>query len=186
MQKRGQRSSLYIGFDDSNHNGKRKGEVIVAIFSEIYQDNLITHFPRERRNKEFNEIEFWLKKISKRDYRFTILTHLESKKGAYNLPLVAPYLVENYLKKREEINELHLHFDGELKKPWKEIAIKDFKKSNNLVIKNYTGENKTEVPIVLGYADRMANFIFRGKRGNLDELLQNPKFVPIEQEFLIE
>lgn len=178
MKRRFSKNTLYIGLDDSNHAGKRGGEIITAIFSKYYLDKQINVFPRERKKREYYEIKEWMNK-TERDFRFTILTHKTLLKGAYNLPLVAPYLINDYLKKEKDIEKLYIYFDGKLEKSWEDILKRDFKKYQ-LMISNFTGPNKTKIPNVLGIADRFSNFIFREKLGSLDELLENSKMVPID------
>lgn len=175
---------LYVGLDDSNHAGKRKGEIITAVFSHIYEDSLKTHFPRERKIEEDIQSKNWIGKKRKRDFRFTILTHNISSKNSYNLFLVAPYLIQNYLEKiyPPDLDKIEIYFDGKMMKSWEEMLQEDFKKIIPIGCFNFTGPNKTNVPYVLGVADRISHFLFKGEFGNLDSLLKNPKMVPINCE----
>ena len=183
MVKKGLKNKiLYVGLDDSNHAGKKKGEIITAVFSQNYDDSLIEKFQRRRTSRGRERTKRWIDKKKTRDFRFTILPHEQSSKTSYNLFLTAPYLIQNYLNEinNSKVENLEIYFDGKMEKSWERIIESDFQYSKPIKLSNFTGENKTNVPYVLGIADYLSYLLFKGDYGNLETLLKNPKMVPID------
>lgn len=149
-------TKLYVGFDDSNHAGKTSEEIIVAVFSNNYKDSLIKKCPKRRNFQGAGEFL----NNSGRDFRFTTLEHEGAKKN-FNLPLVAPYLIKNYIRFRDNLYKISLFFDGPFEKRWEEIIEEDLREFN-IKIKNFSGPNKYRCPEVLCVADTKANLLFKG------------------------
>jgi len=174
---------LYAGFDDSNHLGQTEGEVIVGIFSTKREDRLNQRFPKRRDHQKVKEL---LQK-SWRDFRFTIILEEELKRTPYNLPLVMPFLLEDYLSSiREKAypSELTLGFDGELKEREKLILERDLKPIETANIFNFTGKTKRHCPLPVYMADVHANYLFRTL--TVERALSHRKYVPISSRELLE
>lgn len=174
------KNELYIGLDDSNHAGKTKQEIIVSIFSTFKEDSIVKKFP----NRRDYEKTMNLLKSKKRDYRFLLLPHEISKSNKYNLPLVAPYLIEDYLNansiKDYETN-IYLYFNGDLKNNWKKILKEDFKDFKGLEMKTFSSRGKQ--PLMVKLADTLANMLYRSP---FNKLSQNKSFILVPEEKIIE
>ena len=93
MPKEGLENILYMGLDDSNHAGKRKGEVAVAAFSFDYKDSLVQNFGKRSHRREVDE---WLS-LPQRDYNLTLLAGRRFRHNHNNLPYVAKILVPEFI-----------------------------------------------------------------------------------------
>lgn len=165
--------NLYIGFDDSNHAGHVKKEIIVGIFSSIPEDNVIQKFPKRR---DFKKVRNWMKNHN-RDYRFTTLDHDFYFRNNYNLPLTAIYLVEDYLKSvknKDFPTQISLNFDGLLKINWRKILESDFS-DFGLTIKNFKEKEKRNCPKLIYMADVFSNNLF--KTFIFEKISKNKRFV---------
>ncbi len=168
---------LYVGFDDSNHAGLVKKEIIVGIFSRMPEDNLIQRFPKKRNSKK---VRNWLKN-SDRDYRFTTLDHEFSFRNNYNLPLTAIYLVKDYLKSVDNKNfptQISLNFDGLLRTGWRKILESDFS-DFRLKIKNFKGKEKRNCPKLMYIADVFAHYLFKNK---FEKISRDKRLVVLPRE----
>jgi len=102
--------TLIVGFDDSNHAGDRKGDILVASFSFNHEDSLIQKF---KNRKDRTIVSEWFDEDKSRDYRFATLSDRILRNMQPNLQLVAPYLIEDFLKSyRGKIKGIKTYFDG--------------------------------------------------------------------------
>jgi len=131
---------LYVGLDDSNHAGDSSGEIIIATFSYQHEDSVVKPFKNSRRP---SYAERWVKREG-RDTRFTILTHEKVRHSSYNLPIVAPFLIFDFLSTAEEIpDHLKIYLDGRLEKKHKDLLREDFREDfPNVVIDNFIKKKK--------------------------------------------
>ena len=154
------RRDLYCGFDDSNHAGNNpKGEIIVGVFSERAED-----FNREKFHKR-RDVEKALCFVSKkhRGYLFTQLPKEADYLKHFNLPLVAPLFIKEYLARNSygiEPTSLTLGFDGPIEKKWKNILEKDLEMFPDVKIEYFTGKTKRVCPISVYAADTISNWLF--------------------------
>src|SRR3989339_258945 len=138
--------TLICGFDDSNHAGDRKGDIITGVFSENPGDANVVRF-RNRRDREFFR-NWFANNFGNKDYRFAALHDDELRRIQPNLPLVAPSLIDNYLSStRLGFNKIQIYFDGILKKWHKEFLEKirvelKISKNSDYTIRNYLKANK--------------------------------------------
>jgi len=125
--------TLGVGFDDSNHAGSSKGEIVVATFSFLDEDRLVREFSMTR------NYPFALSAIQEdgRDYRFTVLTAERYRHSSLNLPRVAPYLVRNYLRTCRNFSRLCLYFDGRMDITSKQMLREEFREFPEVVIANF-------------------------------------------------
>lgn len=175
-------TDLYVGLDDSNHAGKRGGEIIVAIFSTLHEDSFVQHFPNRRNYRSVNE---WLDH-PERSYKFTVLTHDLSASTRYNLVWVAPFLIEGYLRENFPENSprsLHIFLDGEIAPSWARVLRQDFTGVPYVDVSNFTGESKRHCPRLSYMADVHASQLF--KNHTLDNLLKKKELITIPLENLI-
>jgi len=189
---------LYVGFDDSNHLGRVKAEIVVGVFSFNCDDAVVRFHSNRRKHRETEE---WIK--AGRDYRYTILTgsQLVGRHGKYNstnLPFAAPYLVRNYLSSlsevvRQRIEKIGLYFDGQINadniehlkfcfKDFPELDIAGFIKKSR-VGRNRKSSKRPICPEVVYRADTIAHDLFRrlqpASKTSLDKLAEDPLFVRI-------
>jgi len=193
-----EKRTLYAGFDDSNHIGKVKAEIVVGVFSFFSDDGIVMSHPNRRK---FIETERWLEEG--RAYRCTILTgsQLTDSRGKYNstnLPFAAPYLVRRYLaslvsKERQEVTGIRLYFDGRITdehvahlrfsfKDFQDFDVKGFVKKSRTG-KNTKSSKRPICPAVVYRADVIANGLFKSLRPDntacLDGLAEDDLFVRI-------
>lgn len=183
--------TLYVGADDSNHGNKAKpAEVIMAIFSFESADSFIR---RRTVNKKRNHRESinWLE-YPLRDYRFTILKDVKFASTCYNLPLVVPFLISDYLTTNPDIKNLEIQLDGALLPIYKEMMVKNLEGFENVSVSNFAksgirvGENRSRnlykhqmrSPLI-HHADILANAFFRGM--NVPRNAENHVYIPLEQ-----
>src|SRR3989338_10556111 len=105
-------SVLICGFDDSNHAGDRKGDIIAGVFSTREEDAVVEKFKNRRDRELFRR---WFSQYSEqRDYRFTELHDEFLRRIQPNMPLVAPSIIDNYLLSLPEKNfdSIKIYFDG--------------------------------------------------------------------------
>ncbi len=176
-----ERGTLYFGFDDSNHAGETRGEIIVATYSWDRKDSVVKGRPNTRNHSRALS---WVDSEG-RGMVFTILTHYENRHVSYNLPLVAPYLVERVLEIQgdEKPKNINLYFDGNFSSLDRKILRKDFKKSfPEIVIDNFIKKRnmrkRPHCPNVVYKADNLANYFFSN---GLDNLLGDERMVTIDE-----
>jgi hypothetical protein len=181
--------NLYVGGDESNHgNRKKKGEIIVAVFSTLDEDKEIVKLGNKR---DYSEALSYASKEG-RDWLFTIRAG-DQYFGKNNLPLVIPTLLQYYLEKNQnlcsELKEISVFIDGELRKKF----IEDFKKDirnvtpvclEKVVVKGFTkkrfeqnGFSKGyECPKLIWAADSIANYLL-SKCSPIQRLFEHPKMI---------
>ncbi|MEK6835365.1 MAG: hypothetical protein AABX61_03825 [Nanoarchaeota archaeon] len=171
MQKPLEEKALYVGFDDSNHAGKREGEVATAIFSLYYEDSLVKKFNKRSHTGEIKE---WLSAPG-RDYRAVILKGKRFRETHNNLPYAAPFLVNNFLESFEDkIIRLELHFDGQLKHQ----QISELKKSFSYIPEVYIAyyvkkQGIHNCPKVVYMADIQSHLLYE----EYDKLIENDRII---------
>jgi hypothetical protein len=185
LEKRLSGPILFSGFDDSNHAGSSKGEIIVAVFSTIHEDSIVKPCLNRR---DYSAVSEWLEN-PQRDYCFTILTAEKFRYSNQNLALVAPFLLREYLRKNIEFNpqKVKLYLDGRLDARGKsliranigekiptipEIIIDSFIKKG----KNRRGhiQKHPECPFLVYAADVLANQLLNM---SLNESLTHDKLI---------
>ena len=162
--------------DESNHGETkpRVGEIIVATCS--YN----SFFWEDRRNpdrRDFSKIEEALMKGV--DYNYTILPH-ELAKGNYsNLPLVAPFFVEHFLKSKRRASQIKLGLDGHLNKEDKEKLVKIFAEEDiQAYISNFIKKNKLHKgPTLIYLAHLIANSTLNR---SLYEISEDERYIPFD------
>lgn len=177
---------LYVGADDSNHAGDSRGEIILTTFSWIHEDSLVRGF-KNRGN--YREASQWLK-CDGRDYRFTVCTSEEFRYSNQNLSIVAPYLIEDFLKtNKREFDKLCIYLDGRLsgvnKRELRE-SLADLCNSGNIVVDNFIKKQRVGGKIRRGYhcpksvwvADILANNLCR-EGGSVEEMRTHEKMVDL-------
>jgi len=189
-------NTLYFGFDESNHaeKDKKKGEIVVALFSTDQDDSIVREWPNVRRNSDF---ERWIHHPG-HDYRFTILTGEEYKyrSSAANLTEAAQTLVTSVLTEPTSpfspeiplnVDSIKIYFDGGgFRKDRKDLLRNYFKDLGltDVVVDNFIKKNKNNrgkmrkgprCPRLVYLADILAHPL-----GGLSgmELLSHPKFAP--------
>lgn len=131
MQKEGLENILYVGLDDSNHAGERRGEIVVATFSFNHEDSLVKNF---RRKRDFRRAENWLKN-SETDYRFCVLMDEKFRHIYTNLPYTAPFLINSFLKDySEEVSNIKIYLDGFVESKYRNLLKKSFSDYPNLAV----------------------------------------------------
>src|SRR3989338_10701753 len=182
-------SSLYVGVDDSNHAGtNKKGEIIVATFSTHLEDSIAKN---QINRREAGKAYGWAQS-SGRDYLFTILTDERSRRCSYNLVLVAPLLVKEFLKKHSIDDSLNigLYFDGPLKKYQKRFVCLDFPEhgasAEGFDKKNFSTQSGKKTPRIVYpnmvvIADTLAHDLYVTSRP-LEQFLTDPHMVSLDQE----
>ena len=129
MPEKGLEDTLYVGLDDSNHAGKRKGEIAVATFSFDPEDAVIKNFGKRAHKGEADE---WLRLLG-REYKFTLLAGRKFKHQHNNLPFATKILVKRFLSDFDcDINGLELFINGELSR----YQIPKFKKNSLMTFMN--------------------------------------------------
>ena len=177
-------NSLYVGLDDSNHAGCSKGEIIVSVFSSIYEDSLVKHWGNGRVSSSKLE-EFFSN--PERDYRFTLLTDEKYRHNSQNLPQNASPLINSYLESLDrEIDILKIYLDGNLKSHERNKLKEQFTNVPNLVVDNFIKKKRTSrnKQIIKGHhcsrlvyiADSLANALYKEPIG---KLLENEKMINI-------
>ena len=152
--------NIYCGFDDSNHCGNNpKGEIIVGVFSEREEDFKKMLFPHRR------DISSALDFVSEesRGYLFTELPRGEEYSKHFNLPLVAPVLLQEYLSRNSTgmiPTMITMGFDGPIKRKWKNILEQDLENYDDVKIEYFTGCAKRECPPAVYMADTISNWLF--------------------------
>lgn len=172
---------LYIGVDDSNHAGTRKGEIILATFSYDCNDEVIQNF----KNKRDHEIVLnWLKRESS-DYRYTLLIGEYWRHRSDNLVTTAPFLIQDYLKSKSDISSISIFIDGRLDSDGKKHLVQNYGNISDIKVLNFIKKGKDkkghffkhpQCPKVLYIADILANIVYHK---NLDEILMSEKMVSI-------
>lgn len=153
---------IYCGLDDSNHGGQNtKSEIIVGVFSENSEDANIRKFPNRR---DYDIVSRFLKK-PKVSYIFTELPKDEAYSKHFNLPLIAPFFIKEYLSRNQEKigpTQINLGFDGPLERQWLDILARDFEEAYGLdaSIQYFTGKNKRVCTSSVYSADVIANRLF--------------------------
>ena len=199
MSNRLDEKVLWIGIDDSNHAGDKKtakglkGEIIVAIFSHNVDDWKVRVFPNRR---DCQKTEKFLQDPL-RDFRFTLLTAEAYRTNSQNLPVILPFLVQNFFKEREkDYRKVYAGLDGYLNKdkksdlgvslsgicgvdPQEDIKIRYFLKkgfSRDRRTKRKMTVKRPKCPSLIYHADVKANSL-------LDlptiDLLNHPKMVAL-------
>ncbi|MEM3112862.1 MAG: hypothetical protein QXI33_00365 [Candidatus Pacearchaeota archaeon] len=114
--------TLIIGFDDLNHAGDRKGDIIVASFSFNVSDSKIQKF---KNRKDMDQLLRWFHECHDNDYRFATLFDRNLRNMQPNLQLVAPYLIQDFLDScQEKIGGIKCYFDGIIR-PWHKEFLMD-------------------------------------------------------------
>lgn len=153
---------IYCGLDDSNHASQNpKSEIIVGVFSENRSD-----FNSERQNtrRDIVSINNYLEG-SDRTYLFTQLPKDKMFNRHFNLPLVAPFFMEEYLQRfpgKMPPTSITLGFDGMIYRKWKNVLKKDFsdKYGVDVSVEYFTGKTKRVCPYPVYSADAISNWLF--------------------------
>lgn len=186
--------TLYVGIDDSNHGNKAKpAEVILATFSIYPTDSYIQDKIVKRRRNHAEAIS-WLE-LPERDYRFTVLTDPLFATRIYNIPLVAPFLIKDYLNGNPDINSLEIHIDGAILPVYRDKLTEELREfSDDVQVSNFV---KAKVQsfgprrklcthqmrsLLIHHADILANALTRGM--NIQRKHENQ--VDISLESLLE
>lgn len=183
------RTTIYFGFDESNHAGpNRKGEIVVATYSISQEDSIVREWPNRR---AYSKVEKWLEDLDN-DYQFTILTgeKYRCKSSAANLTEAAPRLVEQILTMPENLfnpEKIKLYFDGGgFGREQKEFLREHFKGLgiDEVIVDNFIKKNKNRrgktrkgprCPKLVYLADILANHLDSLTAG---ELFNHPNFLP--------
>lgn len=178
--------NIYCGFDDSNHASLNpKNEIIVGVFSENPDDFIVRHrYSRRNIEKVLNSLEG-----PNRTYLFTQLPKNKMFNHHFNLPLVAPFLFQEYLNRfpgDKSPNCVTLGFDGEIYKRWENVLKKDFLREYDLEVKieNFTEKNKKICPFPVYAADTISNWLFRSSFE--DVVTEHDEMINIPFEVLVE
>ena len=170
--------TLYVGFDNSNHAGKRRGEIIVATFSFNVLDAIVKNFGK---NRDYASVEKWINDpVNPRDYRFCSLIDEKYRHIHQNIPHAAPFLVRSFLDKLKfEVPNVFLYFDGELEK-WHENYLRQVFKPcfRNIGIEYFIkkrGIHNCPMPVYV--ADVLSNDLYNG---GFSEVAEHPKGVIIK------
>ena len=187
--------TLNIGADDSNHAGTAKGEIIVFTFSPQMDDGVVRKFPNR---DDISYVPKWARCEQGRDYRVALLTHEEFRESAHNLPIIAPFMIKNYLEgsiysalPRDKI-KIRLSLDGLLTARDKAILRDDFSSYGAFVVYNFLKKRKGKNGKVIKrhfcpevvYAAHLLAGEFNGYRA--EQLLAHPKFIAIPPADLVE
>ena len=167
---------LYIGMDESNHGETkpRIGEIVVATCS---YNHLFWQDKKNPDRRAFSKIEEAL--IKGVDYNYTILPH-ELAKGHYsNLPLVAPFFVNHFLKSKRAVSQIKLGLDGPLNKEDKERLVEVFAEDDvQAYISNFMKKNKLHYgPTLIYLAHLIANSTLNR---SLFEISQDNRYIPFD------
>lgn len=174
---------LLVGGDDSNHAGDSKGEIIVATFSQIYDDRTIEKFLNRR---DIDKTFKWINS-DQRDYLFTVLSEERYRHSSANLVEIIPFLTKEYFMQKSILPKtLEISLDGALNRDGKQKIRDEFPYIEKVIVDNFTKKRRTRsgnickyprCPSVVYYADVLANFLYRNR--SLDELISDEKFVDI-------
>lgn len=170
------KEALYVAVDESNHNNGN--DIIVAVFSIFPEDKNPERFGK----REYLTTRNFLDKKG-RDYRFTTLAPFQDfEKTSYNLYLITPFLIKNFIKDNKEFLELNILLDGHSKNKWEKILrweLKSFKTE----VSNYWGKKKRRnYPLLLQAADVTASDLYKGF---CSDILNNKKIVKLSLEELL-
>ncbi len=182
---------LYFGLDDSNHAGQKKGEIIVATYSFWQEDSIVRDWPNTRNHSDSLK---WLS-TEGRGRVFTVLLHEENRHIDYNLPLVAPYLINHVLERTYGgPDNIKIFLDGHLRTSDRKILREDFSEIfPNVVVDNFTKKERgrgmvkrkrPHCPAVVNIADNLSNYLFCNR--SLEELTNSRGMVPIDREEIVE
>ena len=164
--------------------------LILATFSfesaDSYVGNRNVNKKRNHR-ASINWLEYPL-----RDYRFTILNDARFASTCYNLPLVVPFLIRDYLTSNPHIKNLEIQLDGGLLPVYKEMLIKDLQGFESVSVSNFVkagirvGKNRTRKlckrqrrSLLIHHADILANAVTHNF--NLPRNAENQVYIPLEQ-----
>ena len=174
MPEEGLENTLYVGLDDSNHAGKRKGEIVVATFSFAYEDSIVQSFGKRSHH---GEVDDWLS-LPGRNYNFTLLSGRKFKHRHNNLPHAAKVLVPEFLDElNPKPNKLELFFDGELINYQICELKRDFSYIREVKITNFVKEKGCHnCPKLVYIADSLAHHHYE----EYESILENRRFVMVE------
>ncbi|MBS3072582.1 hypothetical protein J4477_01985 [Candidatus Pacearchaeota archaeon] len=176
-------SVLICGFDDSNHAGDRKGDIITGVFSNVEEDGLVKRF-KNRRDRELFK-KWFLKYPEQKDYRFAALHDEDLRHIQSNLPLAAPSLIDDYLMSRDvEFNKIELYFDGILKR-WHKEFLRDIYSGRfeDVAIGNFRKkQNVHECPTVIYIAHILSHDIYAS---TYQEVIDHEKRVIVDETGLL-
>lgn len=166
---------LHFGFDDSNHAGERKGEIIVATASLYNQDRIKA---KHGKRANYQRAEQWLLDPN-HDYRFTILLDESFRHLNTNLSTYAPDLVKSFLhESQDHVNKVTLNFDGKLQMNERAFLRKAFQKIEEIEINNFTKtKHRYNCPIVVYMADAIAHNLYKKP---FSTLIEDKRYVPIK------
>ncbi|MDP1728742.1 MAG: hypothetical protein Q8L27_00880 [archaeon] len=171
-----EQKTLYVGLDNSNHAGKRIGEIIVATFSFNPNDSVIQNFGR---GKKYEQVNYWFKdKSNPRDCRFGVLIDEKYNHIHQNIPIATPELVLSFLKFLNFTPQnLDLHIDGVIHSPDRKLLKDAFQGVfQNIGIHNYIKHQKVHRCPMLVYAAHLVSNDFYSSAG-FSEITEHPKFV---------
>lgn len=174
---------IYVGVDDSNHSGDRKGDIILATFTDQKSYGLVKNLGKGRDTQQVAE----LLKFKEIDYRFAVLFDEVLRRIQPNLPLVAPFLIEDYLTSFPLPEKLKVFFDGQLKGWHKELLRERFEPrigQGNLTINNFIKRQGVHnCPRIVYFADVLSNQVYGG---TFDEIMENPRRVEVDESKLLD
>ncbi len=172
-----ERKVLFVGCDDSNHAGDRKGDIIVAAFSPHREDGIVQ---KHRKCDEYSEAGKWLKGAG-RDFRFTIIHEEDLRRLQPNIPYAVPSLVTSFLNPGEKPQAIKVFLDGILKSdPKKYLREALAPLSDTIVIGNFPKIRGIHIcPTVVYMAHLIAHNLYIDSFSNLTE---HSKFVPISEK----
>ena len=176
-------SVLICGFDDSNHAGDRKGDIIAGVFSTREEDAVVEKFKNRRDRELFRR---WFSQYpEQRDYRFTELHDEFLRRIQPNLPLVAPFLINSYLSSASmEFDAIKIYFDGILKR-WHKDFLRDIYSARfeEVTIDNFVKkQNIHQCPTAVYIADILSHDIYEGLYSNV---IENEKRVIVDETRLL-
>ncbi|MDP3881816.1 MAG: hypothetical protein Q8Q31_02975 [Nanoarchaeota archaeon] len=182
-------SHIYVGTDDSNHAGtNKKGEIIVATFSIYHEDSIVKS---QTNRREASKAYEWVRSPG-RDYLFTILADERSRRCGYNLVLVAPLLVKEFLKRHQVDSPLaiNLYFDGPLRGYQRRFVREDFPEHaihvDGFDKKDFSIQSGKKTPRILSpnmvsMADTLAHDLYVASR-SLEQCLTDSHMTSLVQE----
>ncbi len=173
---------LYIGLDDSNHaDASKRAEIITAIFSFKHEDSLRKVWPKQRRKG--NALRSM--RNPGLDYRFTILDEEVFTHTPYNIPLLAPYLIDNFIEGLvEKPDNIKIYLDGLHTSKHKDLLRESFRGEFPDVVVSHFTKNKgvPNCPRVVDLAHNYANMLINEPSGIV---LNDPKRVIVPGEELL-
>ncbi|OIO42732.1 hypothetical protein COX97_02685 [Candidatus Pacearchaeota archaeon CG_4_10_14_0_2_um_filter_05_32_18] len=176
-------SVLICGFDDSNHAGDGKGDIVAGVFSSYLEDSVVTRFKNRRDRELFRR--WFSEHPQQKDYRFAALNDRELRKIQSNLPLVAPALISDYLLSGGvEFDIAKLYFDGRLEGWHKEFLRDTFSgRFRKITIGSFVKKKHVhECPTVIYIADILAHDIYTS---TYREVINNEKRVAVDESRLL-